>query len=73
MVDWKAGESARAGALVKVRTRPSVLYGYLFAALGEFAKGVEYILLGVLIFFAHHRIGRADHRHAHDDARSPAP
>jgi len=51
VVDWKAGESARAGALVKVRTRPSVLYGYLFAALGEFAKGVEYILLGVLIFF----------------------
>jgi sigma-B regulation protein RsbU (phosphoserine phosphatase) len=52
VVDWKTGELAPAGALVKVRTRPSVLYGHLFAALGEFAKGVEYILLAILIFFA---------------------
>ena len=33
-------------------TRPSVLYGHLFAALGDFATGVEYILLAVGIFFA---------------------
>jgi sigma-B regulation protein RsbU (phosphoserine phosphatase) len=52
VVNWKTGELARAGALVKVRTRPSVLYGHLFAALGDIARGVEYILLGVLIFFA---------------------
>src|SRR6202522_808140 len=52
VVDWKTGDRSRAGALVKVRTRPSVLYAHLFAALGDIAQGVEYILLGILIFFA---------------------
>jgi len=52
VVDWKAGERERAGALVKVRTRPSVLYSHLFAALGDIAQGVEYILLAILIIFA---------------------
>jgi phosphoserine phosphatase RsbU/P len=52
VVDWKTGELSRAGALVKVRTRPSVLYAHLFAALGDIARGVEYILLAILIFFA---------------------
>jgi phosphoserine phosphatase RsbU/P len=51
VVDWKTGERERAGALVSVRTRPSVLYSHLFAALGDIARGVEYILLGILIFF----------------------
>jgi sigma-B regulation protein RsbU (phosphoserine phosphatase) len=52
VVDWKTGELAPAGALVSVRTRPSVLYAHLFAALGYLARGVEYILLGIFIFFA---------------------
>jgi sigma-B regulation protein RsbU (phosphoserine phosphatase) len=52
IVDWKTGEQQRLGALVHVRTRPSVLYGHLFAALGEFVQGVEYILLAVAIIFA---------------------
>jgi sigma-B regulation protein RsbU (phosphoserine phosphatase) len=52
VVDWKTGERAPAGALVRVRTRPSVLYGHLFAALGDIARGVEYILLAIFIFFA---------------------
>jgi sigma-B regulation protein RsbU (phosphoserine phosphatase) len=52
IVDWTTGERAKAGALVHVRTRPSVLYGHLFAALGEFVQGVEYILLAVGIIFA---------------------
>jgi sigma-B regulation protein RsbU (phosphoserine phosphatase) len=52
VVDWKSGENATAGALVKVRTRPSILYTHLFAALGDIATGVEYILLAILIFFA---------------------
>jgi len=52
VVDWKTGDLARAGALVKVRTRPSVLYSHLFAALGDIARGVEYLLLAILIFFA---------------------
>jgi phosphoserine phosphatase RsbU/P len=52
VVDWTNGDRARAGAVVQVRTRPSVLYGHLFAALGQFVEGVEYILFGVGIFFA---------------------
>ncbi|MGA9391426.1 MAG: SpoIIE family protein phosphatase [Candidatus Sulfotelmatobacter sp.] len=52
VIDWKSGERERAGALVKVRTRPSILYNHLFAALGDIAQGVEYILLAILIFFA---------------------
>jgi sigma-B regulation protein RsbU (phosphoserine phosphatase) len=52
VIDWKSGDRARAGALVQVRTRPSVLYSHLFAALGDFAQGVEYILLAVLVIFA---------------------
>jgi sigma-B regulation protein RsbU (phosphoserine phosphatase) len=35
-----------------VQTRPSVLYARLFAALGDFAKGVEYVLLFSAIVFA---------------------
>jgi sigma-B regulation protein RsbU (phosphoserine phosphatase) len=50
-VDWDTGNRERK-ALVRVRTRPSVLYGHLFAALGEFVQGVAYILLGIGIFFA---------------------
>ena len=38
--------------LLKVRTRPSKLYGHLFAALGEFAGFVVDALIGVGIFFA---------------------
>lgn len=51
VVNWKTGERSR-GALIKVRTLPSVLYSHLFAALGDIARGVEYILLAILIFFA---------------------
>ena len=54
VVDWggTTGERQRAGALVRVQTRPSVLYDRLFAALGDLARGVEYILLVVAIVFA---------------------
>ena len=51
VLDWATGNEER-GALIHVRTRPSVLYGHLFAALGEFVQGVEYILLGIAIIFA---------------------
>ena len=50
VIDWDSGKWERS-ALVRVRTRPSVLYGHLFAALGEFVQGVAYILIGVGIFF----------------------
>ena len=52
VVDWASGERKRAGALAEVETRPSVLYSRLFAALGDYTKGVEYILLSILIVFA---------------------
>jgi phosphoserine phosphatase RsbU/P len=52
VVDWDSGKQTPLGAVVRVRTRPSVLYNHLFAALGEFVKGVEYILLSIAVFFA---------------------
>jgi phosphoserine phosphatase RsbU/P len=52
VVDWATGERRRAGALAEVETRPSVLYARLFAALGDYARGVEYILLSIAIVFA---------------------
>ncbi len=52
VVDWSTGERQRAGALARVETRPSVLYARLFAALGDYAKGVEYILFSIAIVFA---------------------
>ncbi len=52
VVDWKTGEREPIGSVVvQVRTRPSVLYRHLFAALGEFVQLVEYTLVAVLIFF----------------------
>jgi sigma-B regulation protein RsbU (phosphoserine phosphatase) len=52
VLDWDTGKRDTTGAVVQVRTRPSVLYGHLFAALGEFVRGVEYILLAIFIIFA---------------------
>jgi len=52
VVDWKTGQQEQVGAILQVTTRPAVLYGHLFAALGEFVRGVAYILVGVGIFFA---------------------
>ena len=52
VVDWENGNSDKYGPVLQVRTRPTVLYSHLFAALGEFVRGVTYILMGVAIFFA---------------------
>jgi phosphoserine phosphatase RsbU/P len=52
VVDWTSGERRRDGALAEVETRPSVLYARLFAALGDYARGVEYILLSIALVFA---------------------
>lgn len=52
VLDWTTGEQQRVGAVLQVTTRPAVLYGRLFAAFGEFVRGVAYILVGVAIFFA---------------------
>ncbi len=51
-VDWNTGSTERRSSLLRVRTRPSKLYGHLFAALGEFAGLVVDALIAVGIFFA---------------------
>jgi len=53
IVDWAsaAGKRQRTGAL-GVHTRPSVLYARLFAALGDYAQVLEYILRFIAIVFA---------------------
>ncbi len=48
--DWASGSTS--AALLRVRTRPSLLYGRLFIALGEFANLILLLLGGVAIFFA---------------------
>jgi sigma-B regulation protein RsbU (phosphoserine phosphatase) len=52
VVDWVTGKRESTGALLRVLTRPSVLYRRLFASLADFARGVELLLLAVAIFFA---------------------
>jgi phosphoserine phosphatase RsbU/P len=51
-VNWASGTHNSNAALVRVQTRPSVLYSRLFAALGDFAKGVESFLLVIAIILA---------------------
>ena len=53
VVDWTTGSLEKRGSAVAlVETRPSVLYATLFAALDEYARGVEYILFSIAIVFA---------------------
>jgi sigma-B regulation protein RsbU (phosphoserine phosphatase) len=52
VTDWKTGTPKQVLAVLQVTTRPAVLYAHLFAALGEFVRGVIYILLGIGIVFA---------------------
>src|SRR5882724_7348655 len=52
VIKWETGDREEHAPLVRVQTRPSVLYSRLFAALGDFAKGVEFILLGIAIVLA---------------------
>jgi phosphoserine phosphatase RsbU/P len=52
VVNWATGEQQKAGAVLRVETRPSVLYARLFAALGDFATGVEYTLFFAAVVFA---------------------
>jgi sigma-B regulation protein RsbU (phosphoserine phosphatase) len=52
LVNWSSGEPERVGALAEVETRASMLYARLFAARGDYAKGVEYILFSIAVVFA---------------------
>jgi phosphoserine phosphatase RsbU/P len=49
-VDWHNGGNF--DMMLSVRTRPSLLYGRLFSALGEFAGGTFTLLAMVALFFA---------------------
>ena len=52
VINWETGAHELREPLVRVQTRPSVLYSRLFAALGDFAKGVELIMFGTAIVLA---------------------
>jgi len=52
VVDWATGKRERDGIVLGVRTRPSILYEQLFAALGDFARGYELLLEVTAIAFA---------------------
>ncbi len=52
VIDWDTGDHDQRSPLVRVQTRPSVLYSRLFAALGDFAKGAELILLAIAVVLA---------------------
>jgi phosphoserine phosphatase RsbU/P len=52
VIDWESGNHEQRVPLISVQTRPSVLYSRLFAALGDFAKGLELVLLAIAIVLA---------------------
>ena len=52
VVEWESGNRRSKSAVVRVQTRPSVLYARLFAALGDFTKGIETILFAIAIVLA---------------------
>ena len=52
VINWETGDHELREPLVRVQTRPSVLYSRLFAALGDFAKGVELIMFSTAIVLA---------------------
>lgn len=49
VLDWATGERGEISSALRVRTRPSLLYGRLFGSMGQFAQGIEYVLF--LSFF----------------------
>jgi sigma-B regulation protein RsbU (phosphoserine phosphatase) len=51
VVDWGTGQVSE-GAAITVQTRVSKLRERMFEGTGEFASTVEFVLLGVAIFFA---------------------
>ena len=51
VVDWNNGDT-NSPAAVSVQTRLSMLYDRLFAALGDFAPAIEFLLITMAIVFA---------------------
>ncbi|HEV2716546.1 MAG TPA: SpoIIE family protein phosphatase [Terriglobales bacterium] len=52
VTEWATGQQKKVGALLRVETRPSMLYARLFATFGDFVRGVELILFVVAITFS---------------------
>jgi phosphoserine phosphatase RsbU/P len=52
VIEWATGQQKKVGALLRVETRPSMLYARLFATFGDFVRGVELILFVVAITFS---------------------
>ena len=50
ILGWHSGISTP--AILAVRTRPSLVYDRLFAALGEFANSIIMLLTAIAVFFA---------------------
>ncbi len=51
VMDWATGQRGEISSALRVRTRPSLLYGRLFGAMGQFAQGIEYLLFFLLFIF----------------------
>jgi sigma-B regulation protein RsbU (phosphoserine phosphatase) len=51
VVEWATGQQRKVGALLRVETRPSMVYARLFATFGDFVRGVELILFVVAVSF----------------------
>src|SRR5881398_1126417 len=52
VTEWASGQQKKIGALLRVETRPSMLYARLFATFGDFVRGVELFLFVVAVSFA---------------------
>src|SRR5215469_8728641 len=52
VTEWATGQQRKIGALLRVETRPSMLYARLFATFGDFVRGVELFLFVVALTFA---------------------
>ena len=51
VLNWQDGAREKYRYLMGVQTRPSLLYGRLFAAVEEYANLAESVLLGILVLF----------------------
>lgn len=49
LINWQTGKPLP--GLIGVDTRPSMIYATLFSTLGDWASGVRYILIGIVIAF----------------------
>jgi len=49
LINWQTGKPLP--GLLGVETRPSMIYATLFSTLGDWASGVRYILIGIVIAF----------------------